>query len=803
MLPLRNSDGEFRLGVLAASGLAILALLIVVSLPIIASQLGGYQTSGEMRLAQLDEPVEIIRDEKGMPYIYAQSARDAFRAQGFIAAQDRLLQLELTKYAAHGRLSELFGEATFEMDRSARVLGFRRISQAHWEALNTENKEMITDYTDGLNAYIRDYERDHPFEFRALGLRPAQWSEADIVSTVLYYAWSNSANFNTELLAQALSERLGAENAAQIRPLVINPEVGYAVEGAPVVVDPIGLDGADLRGARHDPSLEGQGGSNAWAVAGWRSPNGAAVVANDPHLDARRLPGPWHAVGLITPEFRAVGVDAGMPGLVVGRNEHVAWGVTNGYADVVDLYVESEDPNDPTRYLEDDASLPFEIIEETIEIKDAEPVTLIIRLTRRGPVISDHGMALASNKLISVRWAVAEFPQPDLGIRGALEAQNLDALIAAWDRHRMLGFTLALGDKAGRVARLGTGAVPRRVIGDGGAPTPASAVDTWDGLIPIGEMPRQIDPEVGWAGSANHFIAPEEYPYPYSTYSSATYRFERLAQLLSGEDVVSIDDHIAAQRDVFNPFAQSMAPLMAQAIADDPETAHLADILGAWDYEDTPDSVAATIFQSMHRHFARRVFGDEVGPDLLEPFFYTWYGWQQRLHHWALDPTQAHTWFDDQRTEAVEGRDDMFRAAAKDAIEELTAMRGADTDRWRWGDVRAMRWVAPLSQDGFIGDLTGNFDMPVGGSGETLNRSMYRFSQEGFDPSWTASLRMVADLGDDEKVRAVLAGGVVGRSFNAHLADQARALEENTPVYWWFSDERIQENAKTRLTLSP
>ncbi|MEL7373335.1 MAG: penicillin acylase family protein, partial [Pseudomonadota bacterium] len=555
----------------------------------------------------------------------------------------------------------------------------------------------------------------------------------------------------------------------------------------------------------HKParSFAGLGGSNAWAVSGQRSPGGAAIVANDPHVDVRNLPGFWHPIALITPDWRAVGVNAGLPGINAGRNEHLAWGVTNGYADVVDLYIETPDPADPTRYLDGDESRPFTVLTETIAVKDGDERQIKIRLTRRGPVISDHDWTPFSDSIVSARWAVAEYPQADLQIKASMQARSVDEAVTAWSGHRMFGFSVVLGDTSGQTARVSTGAAPIRTRGDGATPLVADGEDNWEGLIPALDMPRVVDPEQGWAGSANQYAQPVDYSYTFTTYASPTWRYERLQQLLGGSGTISHETHHEAQRDNLNVFAQSVVPIMRAALAEGEATEMLAAILEGWDYRDELDSAAPTVFQATYRHFARRVFRDDLG-DATERYLDSWYLWQQRLHAMVLEgDADWGAWFDDTGTPDRETRDDLFRLAGEDAIAELTEAYGPSAEDWHWGDVRAMHRSGPLRLSGLLGRLTGSQSYPQPGSGETLNRALYDFSAPGFDPQWSVSWRMVADLADSDKVRANLPGGVVGRTRHPQLDNQIAAFREGRVDYLWFSDAMIDQHAESTLTLRP
>lgn len=358
--------------------------------------LNDRQASGTLVLSGLDAEVRVLRDGRSVPYIYAQSLEDAFRGQGFVAGQDRLFQLEASKRAATGRLSEVFGagpnDVILELDREARVIGFRRLAERQAEILAPQTRSILAAYLQGLNAYIETRSDTHPMEFRLSGFEPEPWTEIDLLALIYFLGWSSAANFEAELIAHRVIQQVGPDVFAEIAPLVVNPDAVPVRANGPVEEAANRWTGStapvqtwtDLTA-----SASGAGGSNNWAISGAKAGAEAAIVTNDPHLDSRILPGPWHPVALITPETRLVGVSAGMPGIVIGRGENLALGVTNAYADAVDLYVETIDPNDPARYLEGERSIAFETVTETIRIKDdaveggVREEAMTIRFTRR------------------------------------------------------------------------------------------------------------------------------------------------------------------------------------------------------------------------------------------------------------------------------------------------------------------------------------------------------------------------------------------------------------------------------------
>jgi len=334
------------------------------------SSFNSYQKTGELKLDCLETPVTVIRDEKGMAYIFAENLDDALAAHGFVTAQDRLFQMELTRLFAEGRISELAGGQAVPLDTRMRTLGFHRNARKHVELLDETSRHFFQRYLDGVNSFIANHPDSLPLEFKLAGIEPSPWNIEDSLAVMYLMSWESAANMTDEIIALMLVEKLGPEKAREIFPLTVNPDdetdgrrSGYSA------VDPPGIT------ISRDPLLAAylengrmRIGSNNWTVGPRHSPHGKPIVANDPHLDATILPGPWYPVGIITPELRVVGVGIpGMPGIVAGRTEHVAFGITNSYGDAQDLYIETVDPDDPSHFLEGKRSIPFTEIKEFLK----------------------------------------------------------------------------------------------------------------------------------------------------------------------------------------------------------------------------------------------------------------------------------------------------------------------------------------------------------------------------------------------------------------------------------------------------
>ncbi|MCX7176398.1 MAG: penicillin acylase family protein [Proteobacteria bacterium] len=805
------------LNILKWSVLGLLALIVVAAIGayLMVRSAGHPQVDGNMKLPGLTAPVTILCDELGVPYIFAANTPDLIRAQGFVTAQNRLMQMELFRATWRGELAATFGADALPSDIRMRVLGIRRNGDLHALKLDPAARAFFQNYVDGVNAYVEGYRTEHPIELKAAGLVPKPWSVADLIALIHYVHYTHATNFTAEIVAQKLIDKLGFDRAREIFPLTGNPDwtARSSSNQAPAVRTDwakLDVDWSDL--AIAPETLNHQGlGSNNWAVGPSRSASGKAMVSNDPHLDNRMLPGTWHPVGLFSPDIQVVGAALpGMPGILVGRTRHVAFGVTNAYGDVQDLYVETLDPADATRYLDAGRSLPFEVVTESIRIKDKAAEggfrehPLKLRYTKHGPVITDHpGLWPKGDKLLVLRSTDAEVLAPVTGIEGLLTAADAAAFDREVQKIDLMMFNFVFADDQGTIAHRATGAVPIRAGADGGYPRlPATdGSDDWTGFIPKDRMPGMINPARAWVGTANHDTRPQDFPWYYTTYVAPNYRYTRIGQVLGAGKQMTVDDHWKLMHDDRNLQSDKLRPAIVAALKDDPAQRDLAAILEKWDGVDRADQAAPLIYQALYREIALGTFSDKLGDELAKEMLSTWYFWQQRFD--ALVATPDSAWFDDVRTpDRRETLADVIRGAAPRARATLEAAQGKDPSAWLWGKAHTLRFVSPLRREGAGQELLGGFTLERSGSGETLNRGVYDF-QKFFDVKYFASMQLVVDFGDPDKIEAILAGGVSERLFQAHQNDQAKLWAAGQRRPWWFNPRQAEANAKSRVVLSP
>lgn len=808
---------------------ATLLLLVLAGLYFLP-RLNTYQTSGTIHVKGLAAPVTVSRDELGIPYLHAQTADDLWFAQGFVTAQDRLFQMHLTRLFAEGRIGEMAGESARELDLRMRTYGFQRLAKQQASLLDVVSRHHFERYAAGVNAVIEAGE-DLPLEFRLAGIAPEPWTIEDSLAITLYMSWNSSANLRHEILADGLERQLGG-SAELLRPLNWNPDleddpIGRSAAavlakslppaGNQAVGEMLAALAAPIPGiaaTAFDAAGASALGSNNWAVGNSLSPSRHPIVANDPHLDARMLPGVWHPIGLILPKGRALGATIpGLPGLILGRGEKVALSVTNAYADIQDLYIETVDSERPGNYLDGGVSLPFSVWQEVFRFKDGDAPggvreeTREIRATRRGPVISDvleGKLALKTDQIVVLRWAPAETLSPHLGFTALLTAQNVAEVDAELAQVSVVSLNFVFADRDGGLGFRVTGRPPRREAGTGTRPTvidkALQAPDTWQGFLGPDEMPHALNPERDWLGTANQLTAAPDLPYYYTDFAASSYRYRRMKEVLSGPDKLSVEQHWQLQRDTKNLLAERLVPIFVAALDKDEETRDFAEVLKLWNFRDEAEGAAPLVFQEILRQTVHATLADELGEELEADYVDDVYYWQERIE--SLLVAGDSPFFDDKTTPQKEERDEILIRAAKKAREALAPRVGKDPRKWQWGKVHTVTFHHPLRRKGLGAGWLGKGPLPMPGSAETLLRGWYD-TRNPYPTTFLASLRFVADLGDDDKMLFVMPGGVVARILHPHFKDQIPAYMSGEIQYFWISDRAIATHTVDKLDLRP
>lgn len=774
-------------------------LLFIISLGFFWIQtINDFKRDGSFDITVNEAPIKIIRDENGIAYVLAEDKRDVYRGQGFVMAQDRLFQVEFYRALIKGEAAALVGSSMLSSDIKMRVLNLYGNAERNYKYLDQEAKEVLQWYCEGFNEYLRVAKDEFPVELGLLGIVPKELKPVDIVSVTHFIGLFHSQNMEDEILSLNLAARM--DNAAELLPLSVNLDR----------TKPLGFDTLDLslnggtpRNALTqnlpDPLLPYPSlGSNNWAISGAKSQTGKPILANDPHVDARVLPGTFYPVGLICPEFKAVGIATpGIPGLLSGRNEYVSFGITNAYGDSQDLFIESVGGD---RYLQDSTLVPFEIRKETIAIKDSSEVELEIRSTVRGPIISDFPIFnVMTDDVVSFRWSLAVTESSSLGFDRLLETEDVPSFREALTKMDNMFFNYVIADTQGNIAHQSTGLVPTRIDRAGEVPQVADQADSWSGFIPKKELPNMLNPERGWVGTANHDTRPDDYPYYYSNHFSPFYRYQRLKEYFGTDEKLKPEHLWELIFDIQNMQAETFVPLFGDALNKEGATKELGSILSNWNQKDDINEVGAAVYNVLYNELLYLVLDDELPDDVEEMYWQNVYYWNQRLDSMLL---ADHPFIDNNETPEKETLSDLIVIAGKRTQEILSEKLGDNKDDWTWGKLHTVYFYSPLRQNGFGAEWLGAELLPKQGSNQTLNRGGFVKNRDhDFETSWFSSYRMVADMSDDEKVMGVVSGGSSSRILHPYYKSQMQAWKTGEWLPYWFSEEKILEHAQFELVL--
>ncbi len=767
-------------------GLVLLAAVLALAAGLVLRGSGRAQRDGRAPLAGLTASVEIRFDDRAVPYVTAASARDAMAALGWLHANDRLFQMELTRRAAVGRLAELFGSRAVGYDRRVRELDFPALAERLLAGASAESRQLLEAYAAGVNAWLESRGDDLPPELRLLRHRPEPWRAIDSVGVTLVMARELSPVLDPpEQLHFRLLRAFGAERA---RDLIGDTDAFVFEEIAALAVavpddadaDPPAAAGAD-----------GGVGSNNWVVGPARSAGGHALLANDPHLGLG-LPNVWYQVSLDAPDYRASGMTLpGTPGVVLGRGPRLAWACTNLYVDDVDLFFEQFDETGQKVRRGDDW-LPIVERQERIEVRGGEPVEITVRSTDRGPLLgADRRTRLPAR---SVAWTGQAGGDPLAAFVALARADSVAQVAAAIEPYVFPAQNLVAADAAGGILWTPLGRGPARYGWDGKLPAPGWRADVgWDGLVPAGEHPALIDPPAAAIVTANSDL-PVELPAWFGSDFDTPYRLERIRELLLDRSDWSVEALAEVQLDTVSLWAREWVSAIGTGYDGDAGLAAAA--LAAWNGEMT-ERGAAALFALAERELARRVFGDEsVGAGLPS------LGSRWRMVR-LLRGESAESWFDDVTTEPVEDRRTVVAAALAAAWQEGVQRWGSDVARWPYAEIHTLTLDHALSELPVIGRWFRRGPFPLPGSSTTVNALGGPWRGDVVDVTFGPSMRHLTDAADPSATRTILPGGQAGHPADPHYDDQlADWLAGRTrPVPW--TPAAIEAATTTRLTLHP
>ncbi|UOB12299.1 penicillin acylase family protein [Streptomyces sp. HP-A2021] len=884
------------------------------------------QTKGSLTLKGLSGPVEVKRDNYGIPQIYASSDADLFMAQGFVQAQDRFYEMDVRRHMAAGRLSEMFGKSQVDNDEFLRTLGWERVAKQEYDTkLSAATKKYLQAYAEGVNAYLQGKDgKDISLEYAALGFtndyKPQKWTPVDSISWLKAMAWDLRSNMQDEIDRALLTSRLGPKQIAELYPqypysrnkaIVQDGQYdeltgafeqggtsgtgtgtgaggtgtggtgGTAAGTAGTAGTASGASGTASGTSNLDSQLTGLSdalsdlppavgvngdgiGSNSWVVRGTHTITGKPLLANDPHLSPS-LPSVWYQMGLhcrsisSACQYDVSGYTfAGMPGVIIGHNQDIAWGMTNSGVDVTDLYLEKITGDG---YLYDGKVKPFETREETIKVAGGSPRKIVVRETNNGPLLSDR-----AKELVKVgRKATVDTAAPDRGDGYGVALRwtalqpgtTMDAVFAMdraknWTDFRKAAAlfdvpsqNLVYADTEDNIGYTLPGRIPKRSQDDDGS-VPAPGWDPkyrWTGYIEQDELPYEYNPDRGYIVTANQaVIDPDKYPYTLTKDWGYGTRSQRITDLIQSKikdgGKVSTDDMRQMQLDNSSEIARLLVPTLLKIDPENKDVREAQKLLEGWDYTQDADSAAAAYFNAVWRNILKLAFGNKLPKELRVKGQCLWVKpvnttgpadeAEDVRECGERDPDQAQPdggdrWFEvvrklmDQpdsdwwktpkagtRPGAV-NRDQLFRRAMIDARWELTAKLGKDIDTWTWGRLHRLflkNQTLGTEGPGFVQYALNRGPWELSGGEATVNATGWN-AAGGYGVVWVPSMRMVVNLGDLDKSRWINLSGASGHAYSAHYVDQTDKWADGELLPWSFSDKAVEDGTQDKLVLKP
>lgn len=820
------------------------------------------QHNGSLTVAGLDGQVEVLRDTYGVPHIYASTPHDLFFAQGYTQAQDRWWQMEFWRHIGAGRIGELTGKtnSVLSNDLFIRSAGWYASAEQDYEALDQEIKDILQAFTEGVNAYITTRSAGElAFEYNVLGVTGVNiaiepWESLDTLVWTKVMSWDLGGNMSEEQDFSELLEKVGEDMVADYapqypyeKPTIIQPDdlppagmpfdAAYDVQeaGTPVTTEWAG----DFR----DTGLifgKGDGiGSNNWVVSGSKSASGKPLLANDPHLGIQ-MPSIWYEIGLhcttVNEEcpFDVRGLTfASVPGVVIGHNANIAWGVTNIGWDTQDLYIIKPNPDNPLQYEWNGEWRDMTVRTEEIRFGDGEPsLTLNVRVTHLGPIINDYQLeddgtvSEYTDKPLALRWTSYEPSTLLKAILGLNRARNWEDFREAaryWDTAAQ---NMIYADIEGNIGYQTPGHVPIRAAGHTGILPVDGSTDQyeWKGYVPFENLPSVYNPARGYIATANQALVPEEYyaqlaetladdygadsHYTFGYYWAFGYRGQRIVEMLEANDQHDFESFRAIQGDNKLIFAEEIAPTLKAMTFDDTSLNEIRDWMLDWDYQLHMDSPQAALFMAFWERFAHAIYDDQAGFEVSA----------SGINMWATiklleEPDNA--WWDDANTaDVTETPQILAEQALRAAYDELVKAQGSDRTKWAWGKMHTSTFESnPLGLSGIgpIENIVNRGPVMTSGGTDVVNATSweggYMDDETGWQPDYRVravpSMRMIVDMSDLGKSMIVHTTGQSGHPFSPNYGDMIESwrMIAYHPMLW--TREQVQDNLASTLVLTP
>lgn len=832
------------------SGLLILLIIVLVTVGVLFNNLtkkSFYEESGRITVRGTFDKVDIYKSELGVSQIFASNENDMYFALGYMHAQDRLWQMDFARRVAEGKLSAILGKSALQYDILFRTIGINKVAEKIYPRLSLKSKSILQSYSDGINYFIRANSKNLPLEFDILNYKPEPWKAEHSLMILRLMAWELNLSWYSDVMFGQVIKKVGIENAKDFFP-------DYP-EDAPVVVSDgqkkTGIDSVrsgagkvrptslsndvieknysalfDLgkgyfnisSGFRKFAGLEGiHAGSNAWAISGNRTENGKPIIANDPHL-ALLAPSRWYEVSLYDyqKKYSVCGFSIpGIPGIAIGHNDVVSWGLTNLMLDDADFYILKKDSSDAHRYFLNNELLTLDSSVENIRIKDVpDEYSFTAYHTKLGPVVSNlektgfagkQNFKMPDSEILALRWTGYEFSDEIESFYKINNSGGWNDFRNALSSFGSPGLNFIYADTSGNIGYQAGGLVPVRsaMQSEYNALIPSSGEILWNGFVPLNELPSAFNPKEGYIVSANNRPSKDLRHYISNLYEPP-YRAERIEELINSSPLLTANDVKRMQNDVYSLQAKEFCSYLFTSFGDSTkltaEIKRFLNLLRKWDFEFKPTSPAATLFAQFEIELYKNLYKDVLGEEVFEDYLFL-KNIPVRNTAKLLKQNSSSLFENDFSKEQI------LRKSFYDAVSALIVKYGSDENKWEWGDVHKVTMKHPLGEVPALSSMLNIGPFKIGGSGTTVNNLEYGFSAalstDKFECYLGPSMRMICDLSFIRRYFSILPTGESGQPLHRNYNDQARLwLNGDYKTVSTDFDDLKKQNLKV-LTLLP
>lgn len=767
----------------------MITLLFVIAFFLVAVYLDRLveKTEGSIELSVLKQKVDVITDANGVPKIQAQNEHDLYAAQGYVQAQYRLFQMDMSRRQASGTISEVAGEAAVDQDKYFRTLGLRRAAEKSYDLYSDEAKEVLEAFAKGVNAYMQQAKEDNtlPVEFKLMGFEPEKWTPLDSLTIGKYMAFDLGGHWEQQAFNYYLLQQFGEEKAYELFP-------SYPQE-KPVIMEEKYVSVKDkLSQAIIPPAFNG---SNNWVVSGEKTTSGFPMLADDPHLGLA-TPSIWIQMQLQTETQQVSGVIfAGVPGIILGHNEQIAWGVTNTGPDVQQLYLEKRKPHSKATFLFEGEWEKARIIQEPIAVKDGATIDYEVVESRHGPVISEFAEDSWEENVLSLKWTALEATTELEAILQINKAKNWESFEKGLEKFLAPAQNFVFASNSGTIAYKANGNIPVYENGkDALLPLPGwQRENEWRGYIPFDELPTMVNPEKGYIATANNKITTEDYPYHISNVWAQPYRYERIAEVLESVEKITVQGMQDLQMDSFNMQAKELTPAFLKLLEGrelSKQATEALHLLDKWDYKDDASATQPLLFHHWYQNIEKIIY-QEIPHSMLDLFKGKGQTTDALLR--KAIKGESSVWL-----ETYGGLQQVLLDSLQQSITELERKYGEPISGWKWGDYHRVYFEHPLSNVHPVLEYVFNQEAPIPVDGSSVTPMAASFEEETGIVDHGASWRFVIDMETPLKGYHIVAPGQSGHVKSRWYQDQLQDWVEGN-----YHTTYLDSMAGEQLTLYP